>query len=86
MSAACTRIHTAERVYVFTQERQVEIQTPAPWNLIGCSMTAPPLVLSTSSIFHQFRLITLTFFCKEKLGVVFQNVTFLLIFYFFKTF
>ena len=34
----------------YLQDSPVEIQTPTRWNLIVCSMIAPPTVLSPSSI------------------------------------
>jgi hypothetical protein len=37
-------------LYMYVQGSPVEIQTPAHWNLIGRSMTAPPPVLSPNSI------------------------------------
>jgi hypothetical protein len=37
-------------ICVYTRDIPVEIKTPADWNLIGRSMTAPPPVLSPSSI------------------------------------
>jgi hypothetical protein len=37
-------------IYVYIQESSVEIHTPTNWNLIGPGTTAPPPVLSPSSI------------------------------------
>jgi hypothetical protein len=44
--------------------------------MMGCSMTATPLVLSTSSNFPA----TFVSLRKEKFGAVFQNVTFYIYF------
>jgi hypothetical protein len=67
---------------VFIQERPFEIQTPTPWNLIGCNMTALRLfyqlaVFSTNAVSLRLQ------FCKEKLGAVLQNVTLFIYFLFF---
>jgi len=83
-SAVC--INTAERVW-YTQQSPVEIQTPTQWDMIGCSMTAPPLVLSTGSIFPATFVSLPLHLRKEKFGAVFQNATSYIYFYFFnKTF
>ena len=78
MSAVC--INTAERVCVYTQESLVEIQTPTQWNMIGCSMTASPHMLSTGSIFPTIFVSLRLHLRKEKFGAVFQNVTFYIYF------
>jgi hypothetical protein len=41
-------------VYMYKEASAGEIQTSAPWNLIGRSITAPPRVLSPSSILPPF--------------------------------
>jgi hypothetical protein len=56
---------------MYIQGSPAEIQTPAHWNLIGHSMTAPPPVLSPSSI---LRLIVLSI-PQGKIGAVFITVT-----------
>jgi hypothetical protein len=44
------RIHIINCAPMYVQGSSIAIQTPAQWNLIGRSMTAPPPVLSPSSI------------------------------------
>jgi hypothetical protein len=44
--------------------------------MIGRSMTAPPLVLSTGNIFPAIFVSLRLHLRKEKFGAVFQNVTF----------
>lgn len=38
------------QLYMYTQARPVDIQTPTSWNLSGCSGTTLPPMLSPSSI------------------------------------
>jgi hypothetical protein len=40
-------------MYTRIQGGAVEIETPEIWNMIGCSMTALPLVLSPNIILPQ---------------------------------
>jgi hypothetical protein len=44
------------KLYMFIQGTMVEIQTPAHWNLIGQSMTAPQPVYFTVVFFHHLQL------------------------------
>jgi len=75
-ATSALRINTAKRVW-YTQLGPVEIQTPTQWNIISCSMTAPPLVLSIGSIFPATFVSLPLHLRKEIFGTVFQNVTFL---------
>jgi hypothetical protein len=51
-----------------------EISTPKLWNLTGCSNTAPPLVLSPSSILSRPSSYC-TFIHNEKFGTLSKNFT-----------
>ena len=48
-------------VYVYIRGVQLKSKTPTHWNLIGRSMTAPPPVLSPSSIFP---LLSSSYYCS----------------------
>jgi hypothetical protein len=51
--------HTHTHTHTHIQEKPVEIQTQTIWNLIGGSTTAPPPVLSPSSILPSLLLTAL---------------------------
>jgi len=59
------------RMYMHIQGFPVEIQIPAPWNLIGRIMSAPPPALPPSSILLHFFVIALLF-PRGKIRRVFQ--------------
>jgi hypothetical protein len=46
---------------MYVQGSPAENQIPTQCNLIGSSMTVPPIVLSPSSIFRHLRLIAFSF-------------------------
>jgi hypothetical protein len=79
--------YTYNQLYTYIRGSPFETQTPSHWNVIGCNIIAPPLVLSPSNLvfFRHFRLIAPVF--QQGITVPsFQKynltITFFLLFFF----
>jgi hypothetical protein len=69
--------YTYGQLYMYIQKIPVYIQTLTHWNLIGHSMTAPPLVLSPSSILPPLSRHYVSIAAEEKFGACLKKSLFL---------